>query len=127
MVNARIARVESATLVGVRPREAGNNSRLNIHGIEVTLPLARLTTDDGRSGFGFSQAGREEAQAILGTAVSDLLTGDSGAAETARVFDFPLWICWASFKANRCMSWSRQRRRKHLSRCACRVMIRRST
>jgi len=91
MVNARIARVESATLVGVRPREAGNNSRLNIHGIDVTLPLARLTTDDGRSGFGFSQAGREEAQAILGAAVSDLLTGDSGAAETARVFDFPLW------------------------------------
>jgi len=91
MDKARIERIEAATLIGRRPREAGNNSRLNIHGIEVTVPLARLTTDDGRSGFGFSQAGREEAQAILGAAVSDLLTGDSGAAETARAFDFPLW------------------------------------
>ena len=91
MGNARIARVESATLVGLRPREAGNNSRLNIHGIDVTVPLARLTADDGRSGFGFSQASRDDAQAILGAAVSDLLTGEADAAEMARAFDFPLW------------------------------------
>ncbi len=91
MGNARIARVESATLVGARPREAGNNSRLNIHGIDVMVPLARLTADDGRSGFGFCQAGRDEAQAILGVAVSDLLTSEAGATEMARAFDFPLW------------------------------------
>ena len=91
MEKARIARVEAATLLGLRPRAAGNNARLNFHGIEVAVPLARLTTEEGASGFGFSQASQDEAQAILGAAVSDLLTAESGASEAARAFDFPLW------------------------------------
>jgi len=91
MENARIVRVERATLTGARPREAGNNARLNIHGIDVTVPLARLTTNEGATGFGFSQASSEEAQAILGAAVPDLLSIEAGVTGVARPFDFPLW------------------------------------
>ena len=91
MEDAKIVRVERATLIGARPREAGNNARLNIHGIDVAVPLARLTTDTGASGFGFSQASAEDAQAILGATVPDLLSMDAGMTDVARPFDFPLW------------------------------------
>ena len=47
MEKAKIARIESAPLVGRRPREAGNNSRLNIHGVHVQLQVTRLTTVEG--------------------------------------------------------------------------------
>ena len=66
METARITRIESAPLVGQRPREAGNNSRLNIHGIDVHLQVMRLTTADGASGFGLCFASREEAGQLLG-------------------------------------------------------------
>ena len=91
MENTRIVRVERATLDGARPREAGNNARLNIHGIDVTVPIARVTTDDGASGFGYSQASPNDAQAILGAAVPDLLSAEAGLKGAARAFDFPLW------------------------------------
>lgn len=91
MESARIARIESAPLVGRRPREAGNNSRLNIHGIDVHLQVMRLTTTDGASGFGLCFASREEAGKLLGEDVSSLLTDEARVVKSARVFDFPLW------------------------------------
>jgi len=91
MEKARIALIESAPLIGRRPREAGNNSRLNIHGIEVHLQVMRLTTADGASGFGLCFAGREEARQLLGRDIAHLLTDDGRVASSARAFDFPLW------------------------------------
>ena len=91
MENARIARIESATLLGMRPREAGNNARLNIHGIEVHFKVLRLTSSDGASGFGLCFASREEAQPLLGEDISRLLTDDGRIADAALAFDCPLW------------------------------------
>ena len=91
MAKQRIARIESAPLVGVRPREAGSNARLNIHGIEVQLRVARLTTTDGASGFGLCFASREEAEALIGKEVDALWTAESLIANAALVFEFPLW------------------------------------
>ena len=91
MDNARIVRIESANLVGRRPREAGNNARLSIHGIEVHLQLVRLTTDSGASGFGFCFASRDEVGPLLGADVSDLLTVEEGSTDAASAFDVPLW------------------------------------
>lgn len=90
MEKARIARIESAPLVGRRPREAGNNSRLNIHGFEVHLQVMRLTSADGASGFGLCFASREEAQQLLGGNISDLLSEKGRVADSAQAFDFPL-------------------------------------
>ena len=99
MHKAKIERIEAATLIGQRPRAAGNNARLGGHGIEVRLPLVRLTTNDGASGFGFSQASREEAQALLGADLSELLTVEARVADHARAFESPLWDLLGKLKA----------------------------
>ena len=91
MARARIDRIEAATLTGRRPRPAGNNARLGGHGLEVTLPLIRLTTADGATGFGIGETTRDEAAIMLGGQVSLLYTADEGTAHWARDFDFPLW------------------------------------
>ena len=91
MTGTRIVKIEAATLVGQRPRKAGNNARLGGHGIDVQAPLARLTTADGASGFGVSLAGQEAARRILGADVQDLLSLEEGVADVAGAFDFPLW------------------------------------
>ena len=91
MNSSRIDRIESAPLVGRRPRQAGNNARLNIHGIDVHLQVMRLTTTDGASGFGICLASREEAGPLLGDDISRLLTDDGRIADAALAFDCPLW------------------------------------
>ena len=91
MESAIIARIESAPLTGVRPREAGNNARLNIHGIDVQLQVLRLTTTEGAAGFGLCFAGREAAQTLLGADLNTFLTDDGDIGNAARAFDFPLW------------------------------------
>ena len=91
MNSSRIDRIESAPLVGRRPRQAGNNARLNIHGIDVHLRVMRVTTTDGASGFGLCLAGREEAGPLLGADISKFFTDDGRVATSAYTFDFPLW------------------------------------
>ena len=91
MGEPKIDRIESAPLMGRRPRAAGNNARLNMHGIEVELRVLRLTTSDGASGFGLCFASQEHAKRLLGAAVSDLLADDGRVAADWRAFDFPIW------------------------------------
>ncbi|MCY3832490.1 MAG: mandelate racemase [Chloroflexi bacterium] len=92
MENDPITRIESAPLVGARPREAGNNSRLHIHGIDVHLRVMRLTTNSGASGFGLCFAGADEAQALLlGKDIAALWSDGGLVSNTARAFDFPIW------------------------------------
>ncbi len=91
MTNAGIDRIEYGTLIGKRPRLAGNNSRIPVHGLEVKLPLIRLTTADGASGFGLGRIGADSAQALLGLPLSDLLSPKGRIKEDAVEFEFPLW------------------------------------
>jgi L-rhamnonate dehydratase len=87
----RIASVEWALLEGRRPRHAGSNARLGDHGIAVRVPLARLTADDGSSGFGYCRAAQGQAEALLGQPLDDLFSPLIGASPDARALDFPLW------------------------------------
>ncbi|MYD10446.1 MAG: mandelate racemase [Chloroflexi bacterium] len=91
MAEPRIDRIESAPLSGRRPRAAGNNARLNMHGIEVELRVMRLTTSDGASGFGLCFASAEEAERLLGVPVSNLRPDDGSVAADWRAFEFPVW------------------------------------
>lgn len=91
MSGTEIVRIEAATLIGERPRAAGNNSRLKLHGKEVAVPLIRLTTADGASGFGPGRADREAAEALLGRSPPDLMTPEGGIAGDTGEFEFPLW------------------------------------
>ena len=91
MDNSRIIRIESATLVGRRPRQAGCNARLAVHGLDVKVPLIRLTSDDGASGFGPCSADINAAHTLLGARLEDLLTPDGSISDRAKDFEFPLW------------------------------------
>ena len=98
MTNAGIDRIEYGTLTGKRPRLAGNNSRIPVHGLEVNVPLIRLTTADGASGFGLASADAETAQALLGQRFSDLLSPDGRVREEWTAFEFPLWDLLGNLK-----------------------------
>ncbi|HEX5418292.1 MAG TPA: enolase C-terminal domain-like protein [Chloroflexota bacterium] len=90
MENPRITRLEWARLEGQRPRRAGCNSRIGVHGVTVRPPVLRMTTEDGATGFGPCRAGREPIEGILGKRLSDLW-GDLGARPDGQPFDYPLW------------------------------------
>jgi L-rhamnonate dehydratase len=89
--NARIARIEFGILEGQRPRHAGSNARLGDHGLTVRVPLARLTTDDGAQGFGVFRGSEGDAAAFLGTPLAATFAAETGTADDARVWDYPLW------------------------------------
>ena len=91
MDNSRIVSVEWGVLEGQRPRHAGCNARLGEHGLTVQTPLARLTTGEGHSGFGFCRADQQQAAALLGKPVSELITVAEGVSAPALAFDYPLW------------------------------------
>ena len=91
MDNPRIVRVEWGSLAGRRPRNAGSNARLGEHGVVVRVALARLTTEDGTTGFGACRAGREELSAALGTRLGDAFFADRGVADPWLRCEYPLW------------------------------------
>jgi L-alanine-DL-glutamate epimerase-like enolase superfamily enzyme len=78
-------------LEGVRPRIAGANARLGVHGERISLPLARLTTDDGATGFGLCRIGAEQAEALLGASLDSLFSLRGGVTEAGRAWEYPLW------------------------------------
>ncbi len=92
MSSARIAAIESGTLVGRRPRLAGFNARKKgDHGWESKIPLARVTTSDGVSAFGFSRLSRQQAQLLLDRQLDELITIDNGVNQAAFPLEYPLW------------------------------------
>ena len=92
MGSASIAAIESGTLVGRRPRLAGYNARKkDDHGWESKIPLARVTTSDGISGFGFSRLSRQKAQLLLDVQLDELITVDNGVTQPAFPLEYPLW------------------------------------
>lgn len=80
-----ITRIEWAPLTGERPRSAGANARLGVHGSTVTCPIARVTASDGSQGFGWSRIGHEEAAAWIGQPVPESVEDFPFALE------YPLW------------------------------------
>lgn len=77
-----IDRIEFGVLEGQRPRPAGSNARLGPHGSTVRVPIVRLTTSDGTTGFGRSTLTQEAAERIVGQDVDHI---------DRRPIDLPLW------------------------------------
>jgi L-alanine-DL-glutamate epimerase-like enolase superfamily enzyme len=65
IVNVTLTRIEWARLPGQRPRAAGCNARLGAHGQDTQTAIARVTTDDGLTGFGWAWLTREQAQDLV--------------------------------------------------------------
>ena len=90
MTTTRIVGIEWARLAGERPREAGCNARLGVHGKQVYPSIARVTTDDGGTGFGWSRITREAAESLVGTALADAFGESSLLAPAYRAIEYPL-------------------------------------
>ena len=90
MESPRIVRIEGATLEGRRPRHAGSNARLGAHGEIVRVPLVRLTTDDGATGFGRCRGDLEALRPLLGDQLADAFDRH-GATARWLPCEYPLW------------------------------------
>ena len=91
MASPRIIKVEWGRLEGKRPRHAGSNARLGEHGIAVRPSIARVTLEDGSSGFGACGAAPDTASALLGVPFDHLYSPESGVLDPFARFDYPLW------------------------------------
>jgi L-alanine-DL-glutamate epimerase-like enolase superfamily enzyme len=89
----RVERIEWAMLPGRRPREAGCNARLGVHGQNVAARIGRVTIG-GVSGFGWTRVGREQAEAWIGRSASELFDEEGKVQREFRGFEYPLldWL-----------------------------------
>ena len=88
---SRIVAVEWARLEGRRPRHAGSNARLGAHGNIVRVPIVRLTTADGSSGFGVYHGSAERLGDPLGSSFDDLFSDAGTVPERWRPFEYAIW------------------------------------
>jgi L-rhamnonate dehydratase len=91
MQSARMNSVEWSMLSGERPRSAGSNARLGAHGKAISVPLVRLQTDDGATGFGLGRPSLELAQALLGRALSEVFDEERGVLPDWQPFEYAIW------------------------------------
>jgi L-rhamnonate dehydratase len=89
--NIEIERIEWATLEGTHPRKAGCNARLGEHGQLVRVPIARITTSDGCTGFGRARITPEQAAAWVGLPLDAAFDLEGGVHEPFRPLEYPLW------------------------------------
>jgi len=89
--NPRIVSLAWAEFTGERPRHAGANARRGAHGRHVRVPIARLSAEDGSTGWGLCFAGPELATAVLGRRLSELFAADAGVAASARPVESAVW------------------------------------
>lgn len=90
-MDSRIVQIEWARLTGERPRKAGCNARLGEHGKQVHPPIARVTTEDGASGFGWSRVSKEDAERLVGTRLSEAFLPSKGVTQECWLLEYPLW------------------------------------
>jgi L-rhamnonate dehydratase len=91
MRTERIVRVEFGMLEGRRPLPIGSNARRGPHGAKVDVPLCRLTTLDGATGFGLGRPTEELACQLTGLPLSDAFSVESGTADPFMPADHAFW------------------------------------
>jgi L-alanine-DL-glutamate epimerase-like enolase superfamily enzyme len=89
-VSIKVVSIEWARLEGQRPRKAGCNARLGEHGQRVRPPIARITTDEGISGFGWAWIAEEQAAELVGFALDDELDLQRGVQEPFRRLEYAI-------------------------------------
>jgi L-rhamnonate dehydratase len=89
--NPRLVRIEWGLIEGERPRHAGSNARIGDHGLTVRVPVARMTMEDGATGWGRCNAGREVLAALLGRPLDALFDPSHGATDAGLPCEYPLW------------------------------------
>ncbi|OMF37944.1 hypothetical protein BK133_02860 [Paenibacillus sp. FSL H8-0548] len=85
-----IEKIEQVQMKGERPRQAGCNARLGVHGKEVSFPLVRITIG-GISGYSWSRISREAAEALIGTPVGEIFCEEQWIKDRFQAIQFPLF------------------------------------
>ena len=91
MNDSIINRIEWTRLTGTRPRNAGCNSRLGGHGIHVRPGIARVTAENGATGFGWSSLSKEYADSLIGFKLCEIFNLQCGVDTRFRALEYPLW------------------------------------
>ena len=88
-----IEEITWANLPYRRPRKAGCNARLGVHGWGGDVPLARIRIG-GVTGFGWCTWGKDQAQSLIGLPVTELFDEDGMLKERYYGMDFVLldWL-----------------------------------
>lgn len=89
----RIEKMEWTRLTGERPRIAGSNARLGVHGKQVPLDFVRITIGKIQ-GFGWSHISKEKAEKLVGLSVEDIFTAEGKVKPALYELEFPLldWL-----------------------------------
>ena len=88
-IGTKITKIEYGRLEGRRPRSAGCNARLGTHGERVSPPIARITADNGITGFGWAWISEDQARAFIGPRLPEITPGE-GVEQLYRVLEYPL-------------------------------------
>jgi L-rhamnonate dehydratase len=91
VADPRIVRVESGVLLGERPRAAGSNAHMQPLGGRVRVPVARVTLDDGSSGWGLSRVDEGTARGLVGSTLSEAYDRKAGVPVRFRPLEYPIW------------------------------------
>lgn len=91
MANNKIVKVEWARLEGQRPRAAGCNARLGMHGLTTRTPIVRITTNDGATGFGACFADPATYSRLLDANTNSLFSSNHGVNDEWLPFEYPIW------------------------------------
>jgi L-rhamnonate dehydratase len=91
--NAKLEKIEWASLPGERWRSAGRNARLGVHGKKVRADLARISAG-GVAGFGLSNIPLERAKTLPGTPLREIFTPEGRVKASYSDLEFPLldWL-----------------------------------
>ena len=90
----KITCIEKCVLRGTRPRYIGFNARIPAHGSQISDPVARIHTDGGAWGLGWSRIGEDEARVLLGKEVGDLSNSPTAAYPKAATSTCRCGIWW---------------------------------
>jgi L-rhamnonate dehydratase len=88
---SKLVKIQWGYLAGTRLRHAGSNARLGEHGRAIRESYAKLTFEDGSTGFGQSWLTPLVAERLVGKTLDELITLENGVSDEARALDFALW------------------------------------
>jgi len=94
----KIEEISYAPLAYERPRTAGKNARLGVHGRGGTLPVVRARIG-GLCGFGWCAVERERAESLIGLSTAELFGEDGSLKEEYYFMEFPLLDWLGQYKA----------------------------
>jgi L-alanine-DL-glutamate epimerase-like enolase superfamily enzyme len=91
VADPKIVSVEWGLLWGERPRAAGSNSHMQPLGARVRVPVARVTLDDGSSGWGLSRVEEATASGLVGSTLGEAYDPAAGVPVRFRPFEYAVW------------------------------------